>query len=459
MKTSTFSTTITFIFVCMILIIFSGCKKEEDENLTGPTLSITGENIIDGNITTLIGSAIRLTWTADKGNVDLTTFSIAKDGVFLDEWSDAAIPSSQTERYSDSIIIYLPLAEGSYIYTFIVKDKNNKTSQKSVVVIAQKPPITDVFVYYKNSNFLFVIKDGISTIQSTLMTWTVTDYNATTGVATISNELEPSTTSIPLPGTFYFRKTTEGALEYSNDGSNWANLTDVTGSVNFLFGTKAAKPSSLLGSVDNGIRLSSVTYPEGSSNGYMVYSQYNASGNDNYLFDDYSNEYYCEATGFTQAITFTADHSDYPPYTYSRKVELATYKIYLPNGTTREGGNLKPDAPSNLTGSYAYRVDVWNSHTGWYEKHSYINLYWTDNSDNEIQFNVYIKAKDGNYYPLSGITDVVLLPDNFPSNTQHGIVREGYYVDWKPDIYYFKITAFSAVMESYFSNEAAVTVY
>jgi len=94
-----------------------------------------------------------------------------------------------------------------------------------------------------------------------------------------------------------------------------------------------------------------------------------------------------------------------------------------------------------------------------YEDHSYVRLSWTDNSNNEIQFNVYIKADDGNYYQLSEIDNVTLLPDYFPANTNSGSVRIGYWVDWGSGTYYFKLKAVSAIGESEFSNEAAVTVY
>lgn len=177
------------------------------------------------------------------------------------------------------------------------------------------------------------------------------------------------------------------------------------------------------------------------------------------MFTEYTREYYSNKVGFTQFATFTSDGSDYPPFIYKREIELVYYKVYQSDGTIIEGGAKKPSAPTNLRGTYARRVESWNSKTGMYEKHSYISLSWTDNSNNEMQFNVYIKASDGAYYPLSSITNLVLIPDYFPANTSSGVVRRGYYADWDAGTYTFKITAKSAIEESDFSNEAAVSCY
>jgi hypothetical protein len=445
----------------IVLVAAVSCKKDSgDVASSGPTLTLSGK-IANGTLTATTNTKVMFSWTTTKGTASLVSFSIDKDGTFLTGWNAKALQASQSATYTDSTEVDIPDTEGSYTYTLTVTDEKNKTAKQTVEVTATKPviTITDAFVYFNNSTFLFVIKDGTTSVATTKMTWTVTGYNSSTNVATLTKTLDPSTTATPLPATFYLRKAASGALEYSSDAGNWSNLTDNSGSVNFLFGVKAAKPSSLLGSVNNGIQSSTVSYPEGSSTGYMVFSEYNASGNDNYMFTDYSKEYYCEATGFTDATTYTYDGSSYPPFIYKREVELVYYKIYLPNGTTREGGSKKPDAPSNLSGTYYYRVDSWNSNTGMYEKHSYISLQWTDNSNNEIQFDVYIKADDNNFYHLSEINNVYLIPDNFPANYVSGIVRQGYYVDWGKGTYYFKLKAVSATDESDFSNEASVTVY
>ncbi|HOV15661.1 MAG TPA: hypothetical protein PK771_15340, partial [Spirochaetota bacterium] len=214
---------------------------------------------------------------------------------------------------------------------------------------------TDVFVYFKNSTFIFVIKDGTSNIKTTLMTWTVTDYNSSTGIATVSRVLEPSTTTALSP-TFYLRKTATSPLEYSSDKSSWTPLIKPGSSdVNFLFGTKAAKPSSLLGSVVNSNTPSSVSYVGGSSSGYIVSSNYNWSGQDRYSYTEYSNNYYSKDVGFVKAVSFTSDMSSLPAYTYKREVELSSYKIYLSDGTIKEGGETKPKAPSDLSANYTYR--------------------------------------------------------------------------------------------------------
>ncbi len=445
------------LFLFALLAIFIPACEEEEEEM-GPVLDLQG-CISTGSTTGTAGSTIMLSWCATKGTADLATFSIDVAGSYFEGWNEAAIPFASAEQYIDSVGLILPDSEGSFTLNLTVKDANEMTDSKAVLITVEKPPIDDVFVYFANSNFIFVIQDGTTSVKTTVMEWTVTNYNESSGVATISCTLDPGSTTIPLPSTFYMRKAASGALEYSSTGSSWSNLTDPAGDINFLFGVKAASPSSLLGDVVEGIEEYTVSYPEGTSPGYKVYSEYDNSGYDSYTYSDYSKEYYCQATGFTSAVSYTYDGSDYPPWIYKRQVDLAAYSIHMPDGTLIEGGNSIPDAPGNLSGYYVYRDDVWNSSTGWYEDHSYVRLSWTDNSNNEIQFNVYIKADDGNYYQLSEIDNVTLLPDYFPANTNSGSVRIGYWVDWGSGTYYFKLKAVSAIGESEFSNEAAVTVY
>lgn len=207
------------------------------------------------------------------------------------------------------------------------------------------------FVYYKDSVFNFMIKDGTTTITTARMIWTVTDYNTSTGVATVSCSLEPSKT-IPLGSTFYFRNSTSG-LEYSSSGSSWVRLADISnpGNVGFLFFTKASKPSGLYGSLKNSMETASITHPGGTASGVWVYSEYDNSGSDSYTYTDYSRKYYTKDVGYAGGITYNYDGSDYSPFVYKREIDLTSYKIYMPNGTIVEAGETKPTAPSNLTGS------------------------------------------------------------------------------------------------------------
>jgi hypothetical protein len=462
MKTNNISKSLKLILGPIAMFLVMGCPNIDDVDpidKNAPTITLTGD-IASGYLTTTAGTKVNFAWTAKMGTAKLSTISIEMEGNYIEGWDNTAIADSESKTYTNTISISMPGIAGEYSFTITVTDVDGGKVSKSVIVKVEKPVVTidDCFVYFENSTFLFVIKDGKSTIKTTMMEWTVTSYNSSTQVATINCTLDPSGTQTPLPSTFYFRKATSGALEYSSNGSTWENLTDKTGDLNFLFGTKAAKPSSLLGDVDNGIEATTVSYPEGSSAGYKVFSEYGASGNDSYMFSDYTKEFYSIITGFTKSISYYYEGKDYPPTIYKREVELVNFKIHLPDGTTIEGGNAKPEAPSDLKGSYTHRKSVWNSSTGMYEKRSYITLRWTDNSEGEIQFDVYIQATDGNYYRLSEITNAVLKPDNFPANTFSGMVKKGYYVDWGSGTYYFKLKAVSATDESEFSNAASVTV-
>ncbi len=328
----------------------------------------------------------------------------------------------------------------------------------------ETPEVEDTFVYYEDSVFEFVIKDGTSSVETTRMTWTVTDYNSTTKVGTVSMALIPSDTMISLPATFYFKQAGDGGLEYSRGGGKWRALTSPSQApdVNFLFCVTAAEPSSLLGNVVNGIEAATVSYPGGSSLGYKVYSEYKASGNDSYLYSDYGKEFYAKDTGFSKAVCGTADHSDYPPWTYSREIDMISYKIFWPGGTITEGGEQKPGAPSSLSATYKKNVSTWNSNTGMYEDRTYMSLSWMDNSSNESQFNVYMLATDGSWYSIDRfelVSGATFSPISFPSNTYSGAIKAGYYVNWDPGTYTFRITAASLDLESDPSNEATATAY
>ncbi len=330
--------------------------------------------------------------------------------------------------------------------------------------LCEAPSLDDVFVYFKDSVLQFVIKDGTSSIKTTRMIWTVNGYNPDTKVGTVTRELVPPDIQVPLPATFYFRKAADGGLEYSGDGGSWKELTspDQPSDVGFLFCTKAAKPASLLGSVSNGVDVATVSYPGGASSGYMVYSEYNAAHNDSYLYSDYGKEYFSRDTGFTRAICATSDHSDYPPYSYRREIDMVSYKIFWPDGTTTEGGEQKPAAPSNLTASYKKNVSSWNPGTGMYENRTYMTLTWSDNSNNETQFNIYLKATDGEWYTIDRFalaSGATFSPVYFPPNTYSGSIKAGYYVNWDPGTYYFRLTAASLDLESDPSNEASATAY
>lgn len=330
---------------------------------------------------------------------------------------------------------------------------------------ASAPALADVFGFFKDSVFQYVIKDGTSSVKTTRMTWTVTSYDKATSVARIKRELDPSTTKVPLPASFYLRKSTNGGLEYSSNGSSWQGLTSPgpgSSKINFLFCVKAAKPSSLLGSVSNGIKATSVTYPGGSAPGYQVFSEYNSSGNDKYFYKDSGTESYAKQFGFVKALCSISDQSSYPPFTSRREIDMIAYRIVMPDGKILEGGAQKPKAPSNLKATYKKRVSSWNPSTGTYEKRSYMSLSWSDNSSNETKFNIYLKATDGKWYTIDKFklnNGATFTPTTFPPNEFSDTIRAGYYVNWDPGTYSFRLTAASLDDESDPSNEASATAF
>jgi hypothetical protein len=420
-----------------------------------PDLTLSGE-VASGELTVLTGDTVTLSWSAEKGTNPLQYFSIKANDQYLDGWNNNTLSGSESDTYTASLLLVMPDTEGYIVITIIIADQNGFETEETVTITVEKPPVNDTFVYYENSNFLFIIKDGTSGTNKTRMTWEVTDYQPSTKVATISMTLDPASTGTPLPETFYFRKVRSGALEYSGNGTSWKNLTDERGDINYLFGSTASKPSALWGDVDTYIDAATVAYPGGTSTGYKVKSEYDASTNDPYFYTNYTYEYYCEETGFTKSEKFISDMQYFPIFSYKREVELVAYEINLPDGTTREGGFEVPEAPTNLTGMYRMDTEL-DFNCICYRKKWWMALYWDDNSDSEVQFDVYIKKGDGEFVRPSEMPDMSLSPDFFNENATSGKVKCGC-GDWPDGDYVFKIKAVGAAFESDFSNELTITV-
>ena len=451
--------------------IFTGCQlNPSGNNVISDSLSISNVSNIDtlqAGETKLIRGEVKSSLEIDNNSFSFTIMdSDGKDaGKYFTITSKSFSPKKEVDIYSDlglSIEALSTVPSGNYSFIITVICGNLSKSHTINFSVNNTSSTASVFPYYKDSEFIFVIKKGVSTVTTTPMTWTVTEYDSATKTATISNSVEPANS---LPATFYFRVASNGGLEYSPNKSSWVNLTDPDNSsdVKFLFGTKAAKPSSLLGSVANGVKTATVKIPEGTSSGLEVYSKYQAGHNDAYFYSDHSEEQYCDV-GFAYSSSFTSDQSDYPPFTSKRVIELVSYKIYLPDGNIKEAGQLKPDAPSNLSASYIKNQSTWNSSTGTYEKRTYVSLTWKDNSDNETQFNLYIKVPESDWKPadeaeMNNQYKTGFSPSSFPSNTYSGSIKAGYYVNWVAGVYKFKITAATLFEESDYSNEATIWIY
>ncbi len=447
------------IFMFCIIFLLSSCEDPseiEKPDPKNPVLTLNGF-LASNDPVVYTGDTVVLSWIAEKGTNSLTDFSIQLNDSYLDGWNQKEIEAIYSDIYADSLNVIMPDGEGSYSIKFTVQDSIGLSDEKTVSITAEKPPIQNTFVYYKNSSFLFAIKDGTTSKTITRMTWDVIDYDDATGIATLTRTLDPATTGIPLPEKFYFRNVVSGALEYSSDGVSWINLTDKAGDMNFLFGYKANVPSSLAGSVINKIEEKMLSYPEGISPGFEVSSEYDGSSYDRYYYSEYSKEYYCQATGFTGGIRFISDMEYFPIYSYKREVDLITYTIYLPDGTVREGGNAIPVAPSDLSGTYKSKQEIDFASMVW-RTYYWVALNWTDNSDNEIQFDVYLKIDNGEFYPLSEIDDKALNPHFFTENSTSGNIEWGYRVKWPAGKYTFKLKAVGAIFESEFSNEHTITV-
>lgn len=441
------------ILVIGLLTFLVNCEKFNNDDPPvpeAPSLIVTGD-FTDDNISAYTKDTVVFYWEANKGTSSLVDFSIMVDGDYLNNWENKPINKTSSTTYKDSLKLIMPESVGEYTVNFCVNDSIGLSADKSFFLNVEKPPLPNNFVYFENSTFLFVVKYGSSDIS--IMEWLVSAYDSSTGIATISESKETEET----PRIFYLKNSENGALEYSSDGIEWKNLTDPSGELNFLYAAKALSPSGLGGLVFNSIENKQVSYPEGTSPGVVVSSEYDASSYDSYYYSNSNVEYYCEAAGFIKSVRQISDFKYFPVFSFNREIELINYKIYLPDGSIREGGTDVPAAPSDLTAYYGSESYIDYSTLTWRTKY-FVKLTWSDNSDNETHFDIYMKIGDGEFRRLSDITDQPISPDVFSEGATKGEIEWGNGAAWGTGTYTFKLKAVAAVIESEFSNEATMTV-
>lgn len=245
--------------------------------------------------------------------------------------------------------------------------------------------IIDCFVYYPGATFTYVITDKNN--KQTKMVWTVSSYDTGTQTASINVTYSDDT----APTTIQIRKLSNNALEYLT-GSSWYNLTNPTGEVNLLQAGVASKPSGLYGSVISKITPSNISTPNGaSSSGYRITSSYDNTSNDSFSYDDENSEEWSSECGLVRSSRFISNMKEYPPYTFRKNVELASYSIPMPDGTVRSYAPASATVypVQNLTVDYAMLKDYDAAFFGWNDSR---------NSD-VITYNLYnLYEEDGIWY-------------------------------------------------------------
>jgi hypothetical protein len=124
---------LTVLILMAFIGFFSGCENTTEK--VGPTLEFFGGNYIDENVTVEPGGVLAFSWLATKGDGNLASFTIERDGVTLAGYPDEDIPN---DNYQATVQLEAPQNEGAYVYKFTVTDKNDLTASKSFTITVEK---------------------------------------------------------------------------------------------------------------------------------------------------------------------------------------------------------------------------------------------------------------------------------------------------------------------------------
>ncbi len=119
-------------FVIMFGGLFTGC--EDAAEAEGPTLSFFAGNqqeFITSDVTVDPGAVLRFSWLAVKGDKNLTSMEVTRDGAYLAGYPDEVIPN---DNYRDTLITEAPINNGYYLYAFEVFDRNENSAVKEFTI-------------------------------------------------------------------------------------------------------------------------------------------------------------------------------------------------------------------------------------------------------------------------------------------------------------------------------------
>lgn len=246
--------------------------------------------------------------------------------------------------------------EAKKLLTFTVYDEDGNESSSAIwlntIKLSNTPTsVPDCFVYYPGSSFHFWQHDGDNT-QGKASWWEVTDYDHSTGIATIKQTQENgSTTELQLR-----RNNVTGALEKVSGGTYY-NLTDRNKEFYFLNGYKTKEPSSLLGDMED-----KITYKD---EGYGVYSVqasevYHQNSQDRYGWGkDLYNSYRTDL-GYTGTSWTSYDNNAGPSASFRFYESLLEYYIERPDGTyLYKKADLPPAPVITSAGTSQIVKDPW----------------------------------------------------------------------------------------------------
>ncbi|MFC2087033.1 chitobiase/beta-hexosaminidase C-terminal domain-containing protein [Bacteroidota bacterium] len=347
--------------------------------------------------------------------------------------------STEPEKEGEGSILYtgsIAIVQTTTIKAIAYLDDEKGTVYSETYTYA-KPVSAGFFAYYEGSYFEFLIKDEASATTGTKLLWEVEEYVENTRVAKILATKGGNEQTM-----FYLRESSFG-LEYSKTGGNWKYLVNTSmdaSDLGFIYVTKAADPSSLLGSVNNEVKITNITTSAGSFSVFMNKSEYDNSSRDNYMYIDDNIEYYNKDVGFVKSYAHVYDGSDYPPWVYHREIELVGYYIVKPDGSILQGGkeydvNSAPEAPSDLTGE---RISS-----------SIADLAWTDNSLFEDNF--ILERSEYTTSVSKPLPKLIILDKNTISYTDSTLTSGKSYV--------YRVKAKNSYGESDYTDDLVVNIY
>ncbi|MBO9698701.1 MAG: hypothetical protein J7604_00760 [Sporocytophaga sp.] len=138
-KISKFFSMLAFAAVALL----SSCSDDDDPKPAPSLEFIAGPGLTTGDVTLAPGSTLNVKWVANKGDKDMETFTVTREGLILPDYApDGAnsnpftLKGSNQNTYQDQLTTTVPTNPGVYAYVFTVTDKNGNSTSKTIKVTA-----------------------------------------------------------------------------------------------------------------------------------------------------------------------------------------------------------------------------------------------------------------------------------------------------------------------------------
>lgn len=130
---------LSMLAIAGVLFLASCGDDEEDPAPNGPTVGLVNSTgNISGDAELLVGSSFSIEVTASKGDRNMDTWSILRDGVALANFDGLDVP--ETDNFTTVIAdIPVPADAGAYTYSFQVTDRDGVTGSVTWTITAVEP--------------------------------------------------------------------------------------------------------------------------------------------------------------------------------------------------------------------------------------------------------------------------------------------------------------------------------